>query len=206
MDNIYDAESVNYDSSDDEALHIEKNDPLYNVLHMQMHKRVLDYKKRWHMRFPQAHFTRFVREGLLPFLSAHGYKVRVPFHSLVQQLFTWAFCVMRIVTTDDDKYLHYKTPSHGGNLEDFIWFSDMIDNDDMSALLDTWQFRQFFDYTPIGYKQRYEFINFLWTVVDLADSKGHVWAREEENEDGEEDAKKGSGADILKQAFDKHGF
>lgn len=199
-----DVESVY--SSDEESLHIEKEDILYNVLRIQMNKRVLDYKRRWHSRFPNGHITRFVREGLLPFLSARGYKVAVPFHVLVSQLFTWAFCVMRIMTKDGDRYLHYKTPDHGGNGEDFIWFSDNIDNDDMSALLDTWQFRQFFDYTPIGYKQRYEFINFLWTVVDLAGSKGHVWAYQEEVEDDGEDGKKAAGTDILKQSFDKHGF
>ena len=194
------------DSSESEFDGYKVNPVIHQVLQKERKEKAESARLRWYSRFPNGHITRFVRESLLPYLQSCGYKCKIPFQQIVKGVYHWAWCVMRIVTADYGKYIHYKEPSHSGSDEDFIWFCQKVETETYTKMLYNWQFRQFFDESEIGQRQHYEFISFLWSIVDLEGSKGHDVIRQIVEEDFEEEQDKKTGEDIRKQILDKHGF
>ncbi len=199
---------LDYDSLSDSEFDGYKVNPIIgDVLRKKKKEEAESRRLRWYNRFPKGHVTQFVRDGLLPYLQSCGYKCKIPFEKLVKSIYNWAWCVMRVVTSEYGKYIHYKEPSHNGSDEDFIWFCQQVETETYTKMLYDWQFRQFFDESPIGQRQHYEFISFLWSIVDLDGSKGHEVARQILEEEIDEEAnEKKNGEDIQKQVLDKHGF
>ena len=78
----------------------------------------------WYSGLPDGYISRFVEEGLRPFLKRHGYEVCYSPKNLTQACKEWAFAHVQIQQKGADLYDRFFVKyTHYGGEDEFDWYT-----------------------------------------------------------------------------------
>ena len=131
--------------------------------------------EEWRAGIPSGLFTKFITNGLPPFLAKHGYTLNQSTDQLVQYCVEWAFAHVWM-SRKKQSFLQrtFMKQFHDGGEEDFDWFYFSIPMDDWEELADAWSCPEFLDDSDAGTAQRLDCPMFVWNILDLGSSRRHM--------------------------------
>lgn len=148
-------------------------------------------RQSWLASLPDRVFETFLTKYLDPFVRSKGYCLGLSLRDQVRFLRSWAFSHVEARHTTSTM----RTPEvsilychHWGGEEEFDWFCQTITTDDWQEFCSQFAWPEFLDESDAGLAQRDDLFRLVWNMIDLDNSKQHlywldnVWDDEEEEE------------------------
>ncbi len=129
----------------------------------------------WRAGLPNNYCLRFVKQGLKPFLRAHGYSISPNDQWSAKYVSSWLFSHVQINRTKQHSLKRtFMQTVHNGGEEEKNEFFISIPFEDWEALADMWKCAECLDDSPVGIDQRLDLPSFAWNLVDLDNSRAYI--------------------------------
>lgn len=147
-------------------------------------------RNTWLSGLPNGVIERFITNYLQPFIESKGYRLGLSLQDQVRFVRSWAFS--HVEATHKSSFLH--TPevtilycNHYGGEEEFEWYCQTIPTEDWQTFCEQFTWPELLDDSDAGLNQRADLFRLVWNMIDLDNSKQHLYWLDNVYDDDEEE-------------------
>ncbi len=164
--------------------------PAFRFLAKQRASARSTMRQHWLASLPDGVIERFITRHLEPFIESKGYCLGLSLRDKVRFIRSWAFS--HVEATHTPSFLH--TPevtilycNHYGGEEEYDWYCQTISTDDWQTFCEQFHWPELLDDSDAGIKQRADLFRLVWHMIDLDNSKQHLYWLDNVYEEEEEE-------------------